>query len=168
MDEPFGALDPITRRELQDEFRRLQRRLGTTVILVTHDLREACRLGDRLALLHEGELVQGVRRRTSSRAPPTTTSASSSGTRRPWTSARKRGLAVVHDWLELLSSERWALLEATAAHLELVVEAVFARGAGGRAAGHPRRAAAAPRAGRRSASRACSRPSPAWPCWGSC
>ena len=58
MDEPFGALDPITRRELQDEFRRLQRRLKTTVVLVTHDLREACRLGDRLALLHEGELVQ--------------------------------------------------------------------------------------------------------------
>jgi osmoprotectant transport system ATP-binding protein len=58
MDEPFGALDPITRRELQSEFRRLQRRLGTTVILVTHDLREACRLGDRLALLHEGRLLQ--------------------------------------------------------------------------------------------------------------
>jgi osmoprotectant transport system ATP-binding protein len=58
MDEPFGALDPITRRELQDEFRRLQRQLATTVILVTHDLREACRLGDRLALLHQGKLVQ--------------------------------------------------------------------------------------------------------------
>ena len=53
MDEPFGALDPITRRELQDEFRRLQRRLRTTVVLVTHDLREACRLGDRLALMDE-------------------------------------------------------------------------------------------------------------------
>ena len=58
MDEPFGALDPITRREVQDEFLRLQRELGTTVILVTHDLREACRLGDRLALLHEGRLLQ--------------------------------------------------------------------------------------------------------------
>ena len=58
MDEPFGALDPVTRRELQTEFRRLQRQLGTTVVLVTHDLREACRLGDRLALLHEGVLVQ--------------------------------------------------------------------------------------------------------------
>jgi len=58
MDEPFGALDPVTRRELQTEFRRLQRQLGTTVVLVTHDLREACRLGDRLALLHEGLLVQ--------------------------------------------------------------------------------------------------------------
>jgi osmoprotectant transport system ATP-binding protein len=58
MDEPFGALDPVTRRELQGEFRRLQRRLGTTVVLVTHDIREACRLGDRLALLHDGTLVQ--------------------------------------------------------------------------------------------------------------
>jgi osmoprotectant transport system ATP-binding protein len=58
MDEPFGALDPVTRRELQGEFRRLQERLGTTVVLVTHDIREACRLGDRLALLHEGVLVQ--------------------------------------------------------------------------------------------------------------
>ena len=58
MDEPFGSLDPITRRDLQGEFRDLQRRLGTTVILVTHDLREACRLGDRLALLHEGRLMQ--------------------------------------------------------------------------------------------------------------
>lgn len=58
MDEPFGALDPITRRELQDEFRRLQRQLHTTVVLVTHDLREACRLGDRLALMHDGALLQ--------------------------------------------------------------------------------------------------------------
>jgi osmoprotectant transport system ATP-binding protein len=58
MDEPFGALDPITRTELQAEFRELQRRLGATVVLVTHDVREACRLGDRLALLRQGRLVQ--------------------------------------------------------------------------------------------------------------
>jgi osmoprotectant transport system ATP-binding protein len=58
MDEPFGALDPITRRELQDEFRGLQRRLGTTVVFVTHDIREACRVGDRLALMDRGRLVQ--------------------------------------------------------------------------------------------------------------
>jgi osmoprotectant transport system ATP-binding protein len=58
MDEPFGALDPITRRELQDEFRGLQRRLGKTVIFVTHDIREACRVGDRLALMDRGDLVQ--------------------------------------------------------------------------------------------------------------
>jgi osmoprotectant transport system ATP-binding protein len=58
MDEPFGALDPITRRDLQDEFRALQRRLGKTVILVTHDIREACRIADRLALMDHGRLVQ--------------------------------------------------------------------------------------------------------------
>jgi osmoprotectant transport system ATP-binding protein len=58
MDEPFGALDPITRREIQDEFRSLQRNLGKTVILVTHDLREACRLADRLALVDHGRLIQ--------------------------------------------------------------------------------------------------------------
>ena len=58
MDEPFGALDPITRRELQDEFRGLQQRLGKTVIFVTHDIREACRIADRLALMDHGALVQ--------------------------------------------------------------------------------------------------------------
>jgi osmoprotectant transport system ATP-binding protein len=58
MDEPFGALDPITRREIQEEFRDLQRRLGKTVVLVTHDIREACRMGDRLALMDHGSLVQ--------------------------------------------------------------------------------------------------------------
>jgi len=58
MDEPFGALDPITRREIQDEFVALRRRLKKTVILVTHDIREACRVADRLALVHQGKLVQ--------------------------------------------------------------------------------------------------------------
>ncbi|WP_435006917.1 ATP-binding cassette domain-containing protein [Tundrisphaera lichenicola] len=58
MDEPFGALDPITRREIQNEFRNLQRNLGKTVILVTHDLREACRMADRLALVDRGQVVQ--------------------------------------------------------------------------------------------------------------
>jgi osmoprotectant transport system ATP-binding protein len=58
MDEPFGALDPITRRELQEEFRALQRRLGKSVIVVTHDVREAFRLADRIALMDHGRLVQ--------------------------------------------------------------------------------------------------------------
>jgi osmoprotectant transport system ATP-binding protein len=58
MDEPFGALDPVTRRELQDEFRSLQQRLGKTVIVVTHDLSEACRIADNLALMDHGRLVQ--------------------------------------------------------------------------------------------------------------
>src|SRR5579871_5847549 len=57
MDEPFGALDPLTRDELQREFFLLQRRLHKTVVFVTHDLREALRLGSRIALMEAGELV---------------------------------------------------------------------------------------------------------------
>ena len=57
MDEPFGALDPLTRDELQREFLLLQRRLHKTVVFVTHDLREALRLGTRIALMEAGRLV---------------------------------------------------------------------------------------------------------------
>lgn len=57
MDEPFGALDPLTRDELQREFLALQRRLNKTVVFVTHDLREALRLGSRIALMEAGKLV---------------------------------------------------------------------------------------------------------------
>ncbi len=57
MDEPFGALDPITRREVQSEFAELQRKLSKTIILVTHDLHEAFRLADRVAIMNEGEVV---------------------------------------------------------------------------------------------------------------
>jgi osmoprotectant transport system ATP-binding protein len=58
LDEPFGALDPITRREIQDEFRSLQRRLGKTMVFVTHDVAEAFLLASRIALLKDGRLVQ--------------------------------------------------------------------------------------------------------------
>lgn len=54
MDEPFGAIDPLERARLQDEFGALQRRLGTTVVLVTHDLDEAVRLADRIAVMAPG------------------------------------------------------------------------------------------------------------------
>jgi len=57
MDEPFGALDPLTRDDLQQEFLSLQQRLHKTVIFVTHDLREALRLGSRIALMEAGKLV---------------------------------------------------------------------------------------------------------------
>ncbi len=57
MDEPFGALDPITRAELQREFLNLQKRLQKTVVFVTHDLREALLLGTRIALMEAGRLV---------------------------------------------------------------------------------------------------------------
>ncbi|HVO28240.1 MAG TPA: ATP-binding cassette domain-containing protein [Candidatus Margulisiibacteriota bacterium] len=58
MDEPFGALDPITRRRLQREFLDLKGRLRKTVVLVTHDVEEAFLLADRIAVLSDGELVQ--------------------------------------------------------------------------------------------------------------
>jgi len=57
LDEPFGALDPLTRASLQKEFGELTKRLGKTAILVTHDVREALLLGDRIALMHAGEIV---------------------------------------------------------------------------------------------------------------
>ncbi|REJ84399.1 MAG: ATP-binding cassette domain-containing protein [Acidobacteria bacterium] len=58
LDEPFGALDAITRGELHDEFRRLRDRLDKTMIVVTHDLAEAFALADNIAVLHRGELVR--------------------------------------------------------------------------------------------------------------
>jgi len=57
LDEPFGALDPITRAELQREFRGLQARLRKTAIFVTHDMREAALVGDRIALMTAGRLL---------------------------------------------------------------------------------------------------------------
>lgn len=56
MDEPFGALDPLLRRQLQEEFLRIKKSLGKTIIFVTHDIDEAFLLGDRIAVLREGSL----------------------------------------------------------------------------------------------------------------
>ena len=58
MDEPFGALDPITRNQIQDEFVRLIRQMGKTVVLVTHDMEEAFKLGDRVVVMDKGKVVQ--------------------------------------------------------------------------------------------------------------
>jgi len=58
MDEPFGALDPIIREKAQDDLLEIQRRFGTTIVLVTHDIDEAFRLGDRVAVMSEGRLLQ--------------------------------------------------------------------------------------------------------------
>ena len=58
MDEPFGALDPIIRAKAQDDLKAIQRRFGTTVMLVTHDMEEAIRLGDRIAVMDAGRLLQ--------------------------------------------------------------------------------------------------------------
>ncbi|MFC1941851.1 betaine/proline/choline family ABC transporter ATP-binding protein [Chloroflexota bacterium] len=58
MDEPFGAVDPLTRERLQDQFVRIQREIKKTIILVTHDLDEAVRLADRIAIMAQGTIVQ--------------------------------------------------------------------------------------------------------------
>jgi len=58
MDEPFGAVDPISRLRLQNEFKEIQRKLKKTVIFVTHDVEEALLLGDKICIMREGEIVQ--------------------------------------------------------------------------------------------------------------
>ncbi|KFL31511.1 amino acid ABC transporter ATP-binding protein [Devosia riboflavina] len=58
MDEPFGALDPIIRARAQEDLRQIQRRLGTTIVLVTHDMNEAIHLGDRIAVMDRAKLLQ--------------------------------------------------------------------------------------------------------------
>jgi osmoprotectant transport system ATP-binding protein len=58
MDEPFGALDPIIRAKAQDDLLEVQRRFGTTIVLVTHDMDEAFRLGDRVAVMSAGRVLQ--------------------------------------------------------------------------------------------------------------
>lgn len=58
LDEPFGALDPITRRQIQTEFKELETLLDKTMVLVTHDIFEAIELGDRICLMHEGKIQQ--------------------------------------------------------------------------------------------------------------
>ena len=58
MDEPFGAIDPINRLELQSEFLKIQQKIKKTIIFVTHDIYEAIKMGDRIALMNDGRLVQ--------------------------------------------------------------------------------------------------------------
>ena len=58
MDEAFSALDPLIRREMQDQLLQLQAKLNKTIVFITHDLDEALRLGNRIAILKDGELVQ--------------------------------------------------------------------------------------------------------------
>ena len=58
MDEPFGALDSVNRRRLQDEFLEMKRKLAKTIVIVTHDVPEAMKLGDRIGVMHAGKLLQ--------------------------------------------------------------------------------------------------------------
>ncbi len=58
MDEPFSGLDPLIRRQMQDELLRLQSELQKTIVFITHDLNEALKLGDRIAIMHDGQVAQ--------------------------------------------------------------------------------------------------------------
>lgn len=58
MDEPFGALDPITRAKLQDEFIKIQKKIKRTIVFVTHDINEAIKMGDKIVVLKDGKIVQ--------------------------------------------------------------------------------------------------------------
>lgn len=58
LDEPFSALDPLIRRQMQDEFLRLQMQLKKTIVFITHDIMEACRIADRIALMRDGRIIQ--------------------------------------------------------------------------------------------------------------
>ncbi|MBF5059291.1 ABC transporter ATP-binding protein [Candidatus Neptunochlamydia vexilliferae] len=71
MDEPFGALDPITREQTQKEFLELESKIKKTIVFVTHDIFEAVRMGDRIALMDQGELVQIATPRSFVENPPT-------------------------------------------------------------------------------------------------
>jgi glycine betaine/proline transport system ATP-binding protein len=58
LDEPFSALDPLIRREMQNEFLRLQQLLHKTIVFITHDFDEAVRLADRIAIMQDGRIIQ--------------------------------------------------------------------------------------------------------------
>ncbi|MDD4343183.1 MAG: proline/glycine betaine ABC transporter ATP-binding protein, partial [Eubacteriales bacterium] len=59
MDEPFGAVDEIVRKSLQEELKQLQKRLKKTIVFVTHDIDEAIKLGDRIIIMNQGQIEQG-------------------------------------------------------------------------------------------------------------
>jgi glycine betaine/proline transport system ATP-binding protein len=69
LDEPFSALDPLIRRQMQDEFLRLQKKLNKTIVFITHDMQEAFRLADRIAIMRQGEIIQIGRPADIVRAP---------------------------------------------------------------------------------------------------
>ncbi|MGD8771168.1 MAG: ATP-binding cassette domain-containing protein, partial [Desulfobacterales bacterium] len=71
MDEPFGALDALTREALQQELLNLKKQLKKTIVFVTHDLHEALLIGDRIAILHEGNLEQIGRKKDILETPAT-------------------------------------------------------------------------------------------------
>ena len=99
MDEPFSAVDPVVRESLQDELLRLQGELGKTIVFVTHDIDEAVKLGDKVAVLRVGgKLAQYDEPGTCSPARPTTSSTTSSGRDRGYRGLRLPVLGRAHRW----------------------------------------------------------------------
>ena len=86
MDEPFSALDPITRASLQDEVIRLQDKLKKTIVFVTHDMDEAIKLADKIAIMNNGELVQYDKPEKILKHPANDFVKNFVGTKRIWTS----------------------------------------------------------------------------------
>ena len=110
MDEPFGALDPITRTELHDEFRRIQARVGKTVMIVTHDMAEALALADRIGVIDGGVLVafESSRRCASSSDPRVRRlldrlSTGSAELTAPCTNCSRSGVRIAPRWPALLA-----------------------------------------------------------------
>ena len=79
-DEPFSALDPLIRRDMQNEVIRLHHEMGKTMVFITHDLSEALKLGDRILIMRDGDWSRSAPATSSSAPRPTTTSANSSAT----------------------------------------------------------------------------------------
>ena len=79
-DEPFSALDPLIRRDMQAEVIRLHHEMGKTMIFITHDLSEALKLGDRILIMRDGSWCRSAPATSWSALPPTTTCANSSAT----------------------------------------------------------------------------------------
>ena len=96
MDEPFGAIDPINRARLQDEFLRLQAQVRKTVVFVTHDIDEAIKMGDRIAILREGGDARAVRH-AGARSSPTRPTSSSRSSSAPTAALKRLALTTLAD-----------------------------------------------------------------------
>ena len=91
LDEPFSALDPLIRRDMQNEVIRLHNEVGKTMVFITHDLAEALKLGDHIVIMRDGQIVQSGSPSSSSAPRRTTTWRTSSATSRSRTSSRCAG-----------------------------------------------------------------------------
>ena len=109
MDEPFGAIDPIARTRLQDEFKSILKRVKKTVVMVTHDMDEALRMADRIAVMRDGALLQYDTPKTLLAAPADAFVDSFLGPDRP---LRRLALATVDEIMELPDSGDGPLLRA--------------------------------------------------------